>query len=142
MRKNKFLTAILAIIIVFALCACGDDGGNSGDYVNNDEIVDENSNGYDYENNGYDNENAERVLEGTVVAILDDELLFVAQLNLSEEMLDRTAEEWFESDEISDVYRLVANGSDIRVGTEIRISFAITTMSIPPLVPDWDYEEL
>ena len=80
------------------------------------------------------------VLEGTVVAILEDEFLFVAQLNLSEELLERTADEWFKSDQMADLYRLTNNGSDISVGAEIRISFAITTMSIPPLVPAWDYE--
>ena len=80
------------------------------------------------------------VLEGTIVAISKDEFLFVAQLNLSEEMLKRTPDEWFKSDQMSELYRLTNNGSDISVGTEIRISFAITTMSIPPLVPQWNYE--
>jgi len=79
-------------------------------------------------------------LEGTVVAILEDEVLFVAQLNLSEDKLERTSDEWLASDQMSDIYRLVDIGSDVSVGTEIRISYAITTMSIPPLVPVVDYE--
>ena len=84
-----------------------------------------------------------RVLEGTIVAVLEDEFLFVPQLNLSEELLKRTADEWFASDQMSNLYRLTGVGSDVNiigVGTEIRISFAITTASIPPLVPVVDYE--
>ena len=83
-----------------------------------------------------------RVLEGTVVAILEDEVLFLAQLNLPAEMLKRTSEEWFSSEQISDVYRLSGIETDVAVGTEIRISFAITTMSIPPLAPVLKYEIL
>ena len=86
------------------------------------------------------NEAGLRVLEGTVIAILGEEFLFVKQLNLCEALLKRTLDEWFKSDESTDLYRLTNNGSDLSVGSEIRISFAIATMSIPPLIPSWDYE--
>jgi len=81
-----------------------------------------------------------REMEGTVVAILEDEgeVLFVEELNLSVEELSQTAEEWL----TSDIYRLTGIGSDVSIGTEIRISFAITTMSIPPLAPVESYEVL
>ena len=136
MKKNKLVVFVLTMIVVLALGACGEEGGDGADGIvddngSADEIVDE---------DGDDNEDDLRVLEGTIVATLEGELLFVTQLSLSEEMLERTAEEWFESDEMGDIYRLTDNGSDISIGTEIRISFAITTMSIPPLVPEWDYE--
>jgi len=81
-----------------------------------------------------------RTLEGTVVKVLEEELLFVKQLNLSQEALAKTAEEWLASDHISDIYRLTGIASDVSVGTEIRVSFAITTMSIPPLALIVEYE--
>ena len=78
-------------------------------------------------------------LEGTIVAILadDEEVLFVAQLDISDELLDRDPEDWFTYDNL---YRLSGIDSVFDVGTEIRISFAITTMSLPPLVPVLEYE--
>jgi len=81
-----------------------------------------------------------RTLEGTVVAILNDEIIFVNQINISKEALKKTAEEWFTSEHMSDIYRLTGIESDVSVGTELRISFAITTMSIPPLAPIEAYE--
>ena len=131
MKKNKLLVFVLAIIIVSALVACNSDDNRSGAAAA--EIVDDNGNGYENDLNVLE-------VEGTVVAILDGELLFVGQLNLSQEQLERTADEWFDSDDQPYLYRLTDNGSDISVGTEIRISFAVTTMSIPPLVPEWEYE--
>jgi len=81
-----------------------------------------------------------RVMEGTVVAVLEDEILFVKQLNLAKEALKKTADEWLASDYMSDIYRLTGIGSDVNVGTEIRISFAIATASIPPLAPVLKYK--
>ena len=81
-----------------------------------------------------------RVLEGTVVEILEDEVLFVARLNLSEETLSKTFDDWLVSEYQSDVYRLTGIGSDVSIGTEIRISFAIATASIPPLAPVLKYK--
>jgi len=85
-------------------------------------------------------ENHLRTLEGTVIAISEEEILFVKQLNLSKEALSKTVKEWFASDHMIDIYRLVGIESDVSIGTEIRISFAITTMSIPPLAPVVKYE--
>ena len=145
MKRNKLIIFFLAIMTVFILSACGDGtggGGNrSGNGNDDEEIVDDNGNGYaNYNDNGYDDEDYMRFSEGTVVAILEDEILFVTQLDLSDELLARTDDEWFESDEMSDIYRLTGIESDLDVGTELRISYAITTMSIPPLIPVVDYE--
>ena len=81
-------------------------------------------------------ENISRVMEGTIIAILEDEVLFVNRLNLSEDEKAKAAEDWFESD----IYRLTGIESDVRLGSEIRIQIGITTMSIPPLAPVVDYE--
>lgn len=81
-----------------------------------------------------------RVMEGTVVAALEDEILFVKQLNLPKEALEKTADEWLASDYMTDIYRLTGIGSDVNVGCEIRISFAIATASIPPLAPVLKYK--
>ena len=86
------------------------------------------------------NEDLPIVLEGTVVDISEDEVLFVARLNLSEEALERTFDEWLASDELIDLYRLNGIGSDVTIGTEIRISISITTRSLPPLAPVLSYE--
>jgi len=83
-----------------------------------------------------------RILQGTVVEITEDEVLFVARLNLSKEELERSFDDWLTSAQSNDVYRLAGIGDDVTVGTEIQISFAITTMSIPPLAPVIDYQIL
>ena len=86
------------------------------------------------------NEDFSIILEGTVVEVSADEVLFVAQLNLPTEMLERTFDDWLMSDQLNDVYRLSGVGNDVTVGTEIRIWIAITTRSIPPLAPVLSYE--
>ena len=143
MKKNKVLLIIIFGAAFLILAACGNGAGAGADTDTYEdiepEIVEENDT--IEEEDIAMNEDDFRVLEGTIVAILEeDEFLFVNQLNLSEELLERTPEEWFESDQVSDLYRLTDTEGDISVGTELQITFAITTMSIPPLVPDWDYE--
>jgi len=81
-----------------------------------------------------------QILAGTVVEISEEEVLFVAQLDLSAETFGRTFEEWLASDQLNKVYRLVGIGDDVAVGTEIQISIAIMTKSLPPLAPVVSYE--
>lgn len=78
------------------------------------------------------------VLEGTIVAVLEEELLFIEGLNLSLEDLEAVAESWL-ADTVG-VYRLTGVDSPVEVGTEIRVSFAITTFSAPPLAIVESYE--
>ena len=61
------------------------------------------------------------------------------QLNLSGEDLERTFDDWL-TDSLSDIYRLTGIESYVSVGTELRISIAITTKSLPPLAPVVNYE--
>jgi len=140
---KKLILFILGFVLTVGLVACGYEDGTTGspttttgDHVEDEQPTDEVTVPLT-EAESEDNGRPDRILEGTVVALLEDEILFVEQLNLSEEELRKTADEWFTND---NVYRLVGIETDVEVGTEIRISIAITTMSLPPLAPVISYE--
>ena len=142
---KKVILFTLIFISTVGLIACGDGNGTTGNStITAEESVEEGLPEHELTNQPTEAENEtiggiDRILEGTVVAILEDELLFVDQLNLSKEALEKTAEEWFLN---SNVYRLTGIEAEVEVGTEIRISIGITTKSIPPLAPVVDYEIL
>jgi len=152
MTRRKGYLALLSIglfTLSFILWGCGgpadtEPAANEGDNESSEEIDVELEDEYESDDELIMNDDDLTTLEGTVVDILEyegeEEILFVAQLNLSDEELGRTFDEWLESDQQSDVYRLNGIGSNVSIGDEIRISFAITTMSIPPFVPVVEYE--
>ncbi|MCL1948953.1 MAG: hypothetical protein FWF59_04395 [Turicibacter sp.] len=79
---------------------------------------------------------------GTIVHVGENEALLVKRLNLTDEELTKSYDEWLWPDTINEVFRLSNIGTELKVGDKIRFKYAIMTNSIPPLVPVQSYELL